>query len=117
VTAKAICTVLVGSLLLGGMPNEGALPCLLEHSRHMVMCACHRRMFAIHLKGGRGHVLLREAEALGDSKARSGSGDSGYACGATREDEVHPGVQCDGCDQFPITGAYKSIPFKACTTE
>ena len=50
-------------------------------------------------------MLLREAEALGDSKARGG--DAGEAApGATRSDEVHPGVQCDGCDQFPITGAW-----------
>jgi hypothetical protein len=48
-------------------------------------------------------VLLREAEALGDSKARGGEAGEA-ASGATRSDEVHPGVQCDGCDQFPITG-------------
>jgi hypothetical protein len=71
-------------------------------------CAALLRSFGINAKivdfeGGRGHVLLREAEALGDSKARGA--ESGEAApGATRSDEVHPGVQCDGCDQFPITG-------------
>lgn len=48
-------------------------------------------------------MLLREAEAQGDIKAR-GEDDEGTACDASGNDEVHPGVQCDGCDQYPITG-------------
>lgn len=67
--------------------------------------SCQNPATAVHAQGGRGHVLLREAEALGDSKARGGEAGEAIS-GATRSDEVHPGVQCDGCDQFPITGAW-----------
>lgn len=47
---------------------------------------------------------LREAEALGDSNARR-EDSGGEAAVASGQDEVHPGVECDGCDHFPITGA------------
>lgn len=71
-------------------------------------CAALLRCFGLQAKivdfeGGRGHVLLREAEAQGDIRAR-GEDDEGAACDASGNDEVHPGVQCDGCDQYPITG-------------
>jgi hypothetical protein len=54
----------------------------------------------VDFEGGRGQVPLRAAEVHGDQSYPVHDG----SAGDTASEEVHPGVQCDGCDVWPITG-------------